>query len=278
MKVNKIDIKCKELKSNSWFYVIPIGDIHIGNIGFDEQKLRRLVKWISEKENVFWIGMGDYCECITLSDKRFDIKSIDPQFRDKLDNLVPSQVALLAEILAPIKDKCIGLHEGNHDRKVRLKWQYDVVYELWRALGCKESIKILQDSAITRLRFIRLVNTNSKTPSYTFDIFSTHGNVGGRKGGAKINRLEDCIGFFDADIYLIAHSHIKATESKCVVYADQNMNLQHKKKVLAVTGCFLNGYVQDGSSYVEQMMLPPTATGVVKIMLNPRKHDIHISE
>lgn len=274
MQVNRVEIKCKNTSRNNWYYVVPIGDTHVGNVGFDEQKLRALVQWIKEKENVLWLGMGDYCECIMMGDKRFDIKSIAPEFRTKLDNLVVSQINKLVEILDPIKDKCIGLHEGNHDRKIRLQHSYNVVYEIWRGFGNK-NIKLLQDAAITRLCY------KMPTPlggGYTFDIFSTHGNVGGRKGGGKINRLEDCIGFFDADIYLIAHSHIKATESKCVLKVDKNMNLQHKKKVLAVTGCFLNGYVQGGSSYVEQFMLPPTQTGVVKIMLNPRRHDIHISE
>ena len=56
------------------------------------------------------------------------------------------------------------------------------------------------------------------------------------------------------------------------------MNLKHKKRVMAVTGCFLNGYQQGVTSYVEKYGFPPTSTGCVKVMINPRRHDIHISE
>lgn len=275
MQLNVKKIKCSGSRKE-WFYLIPIGDTHIGNMGFDEEKLRKLVKWISEKKNVYWMGMGDYCECINYTDKRFDPQQVPPWLRDKMDNMISSQVAKFVEILKPIKDKCLGLHEGNHDKKIRIKNQYDVVYEIWRAFGIKD-LPMLKDAAITRLQFLTHY-TSKKSPSYTFDIFSVHGNTGGRMGGAKVNRLEQLIGFFEADIYLMAHSHIKLTESKMLLYADSNMNLKYRKKILAVTGCFLNGYTQGSTSYVEKMMLPPTCTGVVKIMLNPRKKDIHISE
>lgn len=275
MQVNVKKIRCKG-SYKEWFYLIPIGDTHIGNIGFDEQKLRKLVKWIAEKKNVFWIGMGDYCECINISDKRFDPQQVPKEFRDKLDNMIPSQIAKFVEMLSPIKDKCLGLHEGNHDRKIRINYHFDPVYEIWRAFNIKD-LPMLKDAAITRLQFSTKF-CSEKSPSYAFDIFSVHGNTGGRMGGAKLNRLEQLIGFFDADIYLMAHSHIKLTESKMLLYVDRQMNLKYKKKILAVTGCFLNGYTQGSTSYVEKMMLPPTCTGVVKIMINPRKGDIHISE
>ena len=274
MQLNIKRIKCSGSR-NEWFYLIPIGDTHVGNIGFDEEKLRKLVQWIKEKKNVFWMGMGDYCECINYTDKRFDPQQVPLWLRDKMDNMIASQVAKFVEILEPIKDKCIGLHEGNHDRKIRITNQFDVVYEIWRAFGIKE-IPMLKDAAITRLRFESPYKDGAG--SYSFDIFSVHGNTGGRLGGAKVNRLEQLIGFFEADIYLMAHSHIKLTESKMLLYADSRMNLKYRKKILAVTGCFLNGYTQDTTSYVEKMMLPPTCTGVVKIMLNPRKKDMHISE
>jgi len=130
----------------------------------------------------------------------------------------------------------------------------------------------LGDAAITRLSFY------NDTRSNAFDIFSTHGNVGGRRGGAKINRLEDMISFIDADIYLMGHSHIKATETKSTLYVDKSGKLKCRKRILGVTGCFLHGYQTGATSYLEKWNYPPTDIGVLKIMINPRKQDIHISE
>ena len=262
--------------STTWFHVIPIGDIHLGNAGCDVEKLKKLVKWINEKDNVYWIGMGDFLDCINLTDKRFDPQTLAKEFRNSLDNLIPMQVHRLVEILKPIKEKCLGLHEGNHERKIRLVNQYDPIYEIWKEFNIP-SLPMLKDAAITRLKFVQDCK-GKRQPSYVYDIFSVHGNVGGRKGGAKINRLEDMCASFNADIYLMAHSHVKMTESKSVLYVDNHLHLKRAKKVLAVTGCFLNGYIQGSGGYCEQWMLSPTMTGVVKISLRPKQRDLHISE
>ena len=274
MEINIREIKFKD--SKRWYHIIPIGDIHMGNTGCDVGKLKELVAWIKSKDNVYWIGMGDFLDSINYTDKRFDPHTIAPEFRESLDNLIPEQMHAVANILAPIKDKCLGLHEGNHERKIRLKYHYNPIYEMWKAFNIP-SIPMLKDAAITRLRFVNVCK-HSKLPSYSFDIFSVHGNVGGRKGGAKVNRLEDMCANFNADIYLMAHSHIKITESKSVLYVDKSLNLKRQKKVLAVTGCFLNGYVEGSGGYCEQWMLSPTMTGVVKISIRPRQRDLHISE
>ncbi len=274
MEINIREIKFKD--SKRWYHIIPIGDIHMGNIGCDTKKLKRLVAWIKSKDNVYWIGMGDFLDSINYTDKRFDPHTIAPEFRESLDNLIPEQMHAVVKILAPIKDKCLGLHEGNHERKIRLKYHYNPIYEMWKAFNIP-SIPMLKDAAITRIRFINTCKTG-RMPSYTFDIFSVHGNVGGRKGGAKLNRLEDMCANFNADIYLMAHSHIKVTESKSVLYVDNLLNLKRQKKVLAVTGCFLNGYVEGSGGYCEQWMLSPTMTGVIKVSIRPRQRDIHISE
>lgn len=274
MEINLKTIKFKSKKQ--WYHIIPIGDIHLGNIGSDVKKLKKLVEWIKEKDNVYWLGMGDFLDCINISDKRFDPQTVALEFRNALDNLIPMQMHAVIKILEPIKDKCLGLHEGNHERKIRLKYHYDVIYEMWKAFNVP-SIPMLKDAAITRLQFVYDCKAK-KRPSYKYDIFSVHGNVGGRKGGAKVNRLEDLCASFSADIYLIAHSHIKLTESKSMLYIDSKLNLKRAKRVLAVTGCFLNGYTEGAGGYCEQWMLPPTMTGVVKISLRPVQNDLHISE
>jgi hypothetical protein len=267
MEVNEVDIKFKS--RSDWFYVVPIGDIHLGNACCDIEKCKEMVNWIKEHDNVWWIGMGDYVDCVNYSDKRFDPSTVDKKYLDNLSNAVPRQIEDVIELLGPIADKCLGLHRGNHEETIRLRYHYDVMYEMWKAFN----VPMLKDSAITRLHF-----NDGKGHRAAFDIFSTHGSAGGRKGGGKINRLEDMIGFYDADVYLMGHSHIKETETKSTIYVDNQMNLKVRKRILAVTGCFLNGYQEGVSSYVEKWGFPPTDTGVVKLMFNPRKKDIHISE
>jgi hypothetical protein len=267
MEINKKMVKFKG--KTDWFYVVPLGDIHLGNKCCDINKCKEMVNWIKDQSNVFWLGMGDYVDCINYSDKRFDPGTVDDIYIKNLSNCVPMQIQDVIELLEPIADKCLGLHRGNHEETIRLRYHYDVMYELWKAFG----VPNLKDSAITRLSC-----SDGKGHRSAFEIFSTHGICGGRKGGAKINRLEDMIGFVDADVYLMGHSHVKETETKSTLYLDNQMNLKVKKRILAVTGCFLRGYQEGVSSYIEKWNYPPTDIGCVKLMFNPRKHDIHISE
>jgi len=54
--------------------VIPFGDIHIGAAGVNITYLKNTIEWIRKTPNCYAIGMGDYCDCIDVKDKRFDIK------------------------------------------------------------------------------------------------------------------------------------------------------------------------------------------------------------
>jgi hypothetical protein len=245
--------------------IIPIGDMHIGNAGFDRKRLKDLVAWIKDRPNIYWIGMGDYIDAINIDDKRFDVKSVDSLYLSKLDNIVIYQINEATAMLKPIAGKCMGLIEGNHEKAVKMKYHIDPV----AALAYNLNTKILGDCAAIRVRFA------GNNRSRIFTIFAVHGNTGGRHGGGKINRLEDMLGFFDADIYLMAHAHIKALESRSQMGLDRLGNLIKKKKILAVTGSFLKGYAEGSRSYVEANNLPPTDIGVVKIMIDPSNNNMH---
>ena len=249
MEINKHEIKYKS--KSALYYVVPLGDIHLGNACCDLDKCKEMVKWIRDNKNTYWIGMGDYIDCINYTDKRFDPDTVAEPYSHNLANAVPLQIEDMIKILSPIKDKCLGLHRGNHEELIRLKYHFDVLYEMWKAF----KVPMLNDSAITRLAFQK-VTPNSDSSRCAIDIFSMHGRVGGYKGGYKINRLEDYIGYVDADVYLMGHSHIKETETKSVLYVDNQLNLKNKKRILAVTGCFLRGYQHGISSYVEKGMYP----------------------
>ena len=274
MELNDVVIKYE--KRNEKFRLVPIGDIHLGNKGCDKRKLKDLVKWIENKENIFWIGMGDYADCINYTDKRFDPSVVESKFLENLDNAVYEQFEELNEILEPIKHKCIGLHTGNHEERIRLQYHFDIVKEF-----CKTwNVPYLGYSAFTRLKFIRKSKgTKGHGARNIITIYSTHGRVGGRKGGSKVNRLEDLMSWFDADIFLMAHSHKKIiTTLTQLAITGRKPKLIYKKKVGAVTGSFLQGYVEHGTiQYTERWNYPPTDLGVVKITIIPDKRDIHIS-
>lgn len=266
MERNKIMIPYKSQKDE--FHIIPLGDIHLGNKGCEINRLRELIQWIQKRKDCYWLGMGDYIDCINYTDARFDPKTIQQRYLDDLGNCVSLQTEDFIDLLNPIQDKCLGLHRGNHEETIRLKYHFDVMHELYKAWHKP----ILEDTAVTILHFVK-----NDRHCDDFRIYSLHGRVGGRKGGNKINWLEDFIAYFDADIYLMAHAHVKESEIKTQLYVDRNLNIRQKKKVLCVTGSFLRGYTGGCSSYVEKWMLPPTDLGVIKVSIKPFYGDVHVS-
>lgn len=145
--------------------------------------------------------MGDYAECINYTDKRFDPTTIDPYYLAELSNAVPRQIETIKELFDPIMDKCIGLLRGNHEETIRLRYHYDVMYEFWK----RWKVPILGDIAWVVLRFVHDCETKGKKPTSVFKMIATHGNVGGRTAGYKLNRMEHMTRYYDADIYLMGH-------------------------------------------------------------------------
>jgi len=265
-------------KSSEWIKLIPLGDIHLGNSSVDLVKLKAIVKYIQEKKNTYWIGMGDYVEAINYSDPRFDPSTVDIKglTLKNLDKLVQLQIKELVEVLEPIKEKCIGLLRGNHEEVIRKFNQYDVIYEIAKDLDLDRSL-LLYDTAIVRMLFERKAVLGKSCHSKQIDILVSHGNAGGRTYGYKSNRLSELAKWFIADVYLLAHSHTKQAQSSTQIYFDRSGNQQKKKTISAITGCFLKSYDVDKNSYAEKMCLPPTDIGVAKIMIQPETGDIHIS-
>ncbi len=52
------------------FRLIVLSDLHCGNIHSNDKAIRTLVREIADDPFCYWIGLGDYCECINIHDPR----------------------------------------------------------------------------------------------------------------------------------------------------------------------------------------------------------------
>jgi len=250
--------------------LIPMGDIHLGSVGCNKTYLKNTIEWIKNKPNCYVIGMGDFCDCITIKDDRFDIKSIDPEFIPQLDNLPFAQVEYLKDLLIPIKDKILCCIPGNHEDKFRVKNSVNVMNELFK-LG----IEIGDYMTFLRIKFDR--NQFHTTP-LTF--FLQHGWFSGRKVGGKINQLIDVSTTYDADVYIVGHSHYLGAELlEKVSIGATGKNIFKCKKVFINSGSFVETISLNGISYSEKKAYPNSKVGVARIDIYPKTHprpDIHI--
>lgn len=250
--------------------VVPIGDVHYGNVNVDLKKFKETIEYIKNKPNCYTILMGDMCEAIMMSDKRFDVECIAPELKNRLGDLAFAQYENMRDMLMPIKNKILLSIRGNHGDNLRTKFNTD--FDAWMA---KElNVPMAGYSAFLVIKFDR---EQFHTETLTF--FVHHGIMSSRKTGAKVNAIEGLAESFDADVYLNGHSHDLFVTSKVKLSVAGN-KVKESKRYFAHTGTFLKTYVQDTLCYGEKALYPPLKTGVLKFSIYPRAGniDIHVSE
>jgi predicted phosphodiesterase len=270
MQTLTYDIAVESRKTE--FVLYPIGDIHLGANDVAENKLRKLVNKIRANPNARWIGGGDYCECIKPSDtKRWDVESLpDWMFegdakavKDRLRDVVSQQKNRFYKIFKPIKDKCIGLIEGNHETNVRKYHDIDHHGFMCNEMGVPD----LQAEAFVTLRFIR-----QGSAVRIITIFVCHGAGGGRRLGAASNKLEDIAAFVRANIILMGHTHQFTITSPLVELgpaAKGDEECVQYLKYAANWGTWRLSYKAGSSTYTSRALYRPRPLSAVEIGIIP---------
>ena len=187
------------------YRIYALADMHLGNVHSNERALKTVVKEIEADDSALWIGLGDYCEFINMHDPRFDPRELPGWLMggDQLADIARTECNYAAMILAPIKDKCIGLCSGNHEDAILRHSECDVYARLIEALADGKHEHRLDHRGIVSLVFNRLGKS-----SMVLTIMATHGSAGGRTQGSVTNRLADLIGQVDGiDLVLQGHAH-----------------------------------------------------------------------
>lgn len=211
--------------------------------------------------------MGDYIDVASPSN-RSNIKSIT--LYDSIEDLLEQGTNRLVEefldIVKGTEGRWLGLLEGHHFFEFRDGTTSDTkIASILKA-------PFLGTSCFLRLRF------NRGGSRHSLVIWAHHGAGGGMKQSAPLNRLENIVTGFDADIYLMGHQHKKVPALISQLYMTDNIphRLKERTKYIASTGGFFQGYKQGSKvgnkvrgSYVEKKMYPPTALGTIIIRVKP---------
>lgn len=103
-----------------------------------------------------------------------------------------------------------------------------------------------------------------------YAIYGKHGAGGGRRPGAKANRLEDMMMVVDADIYLHSHTHLPFIMKKAFYRCDyRNRKITKVEKLFVNTNAFL-----DFGGYGEEKGYSPLSTQYPKIILNGIEREV----
>lgn len=247
-------------------YLLPFGDIHEGNPNCHTELWGEWCDWAAKKKRSMFIGMGDYLEWFSDSE-RFGMRTVNLHQSSKktLDDFAKEMCDKFYQRIKFMKNKLIGLMEGNHHyifENGMTSTQY-----LCQKLGCK----YLGASAFTRITFCY-----SKSPNWTasVDVFSHHGKGASRLVGGSLNTVQQMAECAEANIYLMGHDHKKSIgmSSKLgLTSGSKGVRLREKKMLYGRTGSFLKGYEPETGSYVSKALLNPADLGSIKIELTPKQ-------
>jgi hypothetical protein len=257
------------------FDLYPIGDIHLGAAACDLGHFRRTVAQVAADPYARWIGMGDYGDFILPEDPRWKMSVLDwkrlgyRKGRPDLRNLAQEYRDMIRAELEPIKAKCIGLLDGNHDDYMKDKYHLDVVGELCDWTGAP----YLGYTALIRVEVL-VDGGGGKVRVWPFTIFAEHGSTGGGTDGNAVNSLQKRGAEFDADVYLKGHVHKRSTGPRKTVLAWGKKKIAVRDKVFVLTGTYLKGYSEYETTYGERKGYPPNEIGgtVVRVTVKPRSN------
>lgn len=245
-------------------YLLPLGDIHIGDKAFGKagrKKLKGYIEWALEHPNSRVFLMGDIYNVASRTSKTSPFESSASEYQEAL------------EIFHPVRGQIIGVITGNHENRMQDAFGFNPLVPFCAELG----VPYLGYSAIIRFKVGLRTDTGAGKGAYrqVYHLYAHHTTGGGGGLGASINRkvkLQELVQGVDA--YLGGHSHQMVTGFRTVFEPGQR-DVVERKVAYIDTGSFLDWK----DSYAEAGQLSPGKLGAPRIRLDGRKdkHDLHVS-
>lgn len=258
MEIIKRKIEGSEVK------LAPVGDIQFGAKTVDTGKLERHITYGVEHGWKF-LGMGDYLDHFSPSNRKALMSArvgLYDSARELLDDAVHERLNKLGMILEPSRGQWINMIGGDHS------WDFEDGQNADAVLAGALGSPFAPGAAMVHL-------TVGDCP-LPLKIFHTHGAGSSINATGKTLHLERMVRSFEADIYLMGHSHLKygvPLDRAETVFHKNKPYLVRRTKILGITGSFMDGYALGTTSYVEEKALAPVPTGGLLITATPVKEE-----
>ena len=178
--------------------ILPLADLHIGDIHSDGQKIQEWIQMVRDEENCYCILNGDLMDA-AIKSSIGDIYGASLQPKRQREQAV--------KLYGDVKDKILAVLPGNHEARIYRSDGLDLTQIMCTQLGIGERY-----SNTSAYLFVRFGKSNGKTHylPICYTIYAVHGAGGGRMEGGKVNRLMQLASICDADIYIHSHTHLPA--------------------------------------------------------------------
>lgn len=265
--MNDFDMIVRQFYGGHDVTIIPIADVHLGAEECEKEKFERFIQLVKDTPNTYLLLGGDLCNNSTRS-------SIGSPFTEVLRPF--EQKRMMANILAPVRDRILCAVQGNHERRSNKDADDDPMYDIMAKLDLedvyRENIAILKIQMGVPTTSGGARNNGAYRPVY--HIVVTHGAGGGYLPGASINRGQRYGYIFDGmDVLVLGHTHQPnlAKYRKIQIDSFNNRVTMQDFKVVIATSWL------DYSGYPVQKMLYPAAFAEQTLQLSGKTKEITVT-
>jgi UDP-2,3-diacylglucosamine pyrophosphatase LpxH len=240
-------------------YLIPIGDLHIGDSAFQKgglEKLNGYLRWVKDHPSARIFLLGDIFNCASRISKTDPFSTDTGEYEKAID------------IFKPYASQIVGAIDGNHEARILDMFGMSPTQGFCRELN----IPYCKWSALVRFKVGKRANIVGGWRG-NYYVYFHHSTGGGGTIGGKINRavkLRDIVE--GVDVYCIGHNHQLACAPQDVYYPSQH---GAQKRRIWYVDC--GSYLAWEDSYAEKGMMMPTKLGSPKITFSGTVRDIHVS-
>lgn len=237
--------KTKEINSAVWCPMTDMGSI-----------VARQGNTITITGNCDFAAMGDM--------KKIKHSDLHETTEERIDHMVQSDNAKIADLCKQMKGRLIGMIGGNH--------QYTFTTG---KLSDEDLCERLQAKYLGWLSIIKLSLKIRNGFAVSCYIFACHGQGGGKLLGTSINKIDDMTRIINnADIYVQGHDHKRSATPKTVlsVYDNSgNFFLKQKRQYLVRSGSFQKSYEKDSSGFAQGRLMQPADLGAVRLNIGTHR-------
>lgn len=172
-------------------------DLHIGDVHTNLDDIKARIERVKNTPNAYALLNGDLMNNATKT-------SVSDSYAEVYSPM--EQVERLVTLFTPIKDRILGVTQGNHENRTYVKEGIDLTALLCRELGILD--RYSKTGLVIFLKVGQYRSHRTRWIPVNYCIYMLHGSGGGRKEGAKAIRLADMGTIIDADIYIHSHTHL----------------------------------------------------------------------
>ena len=241
--------------------IIPVSDVHLGAAEHMADEWREFVNTVKSDPNCYIILGGDLINNATKS-------SVSNVFAETMRPR--EQKRMMAEMLAPLKNRILCAVSGNHERRSGKDVDDDPTYDIM----CKLDIEHLyrENVAFIKMQFGDKNGNGNVNPTYVFVV--THGAGGGMLTGGTVNRNERFGYIIDGmDCLVVGHTHKPWVTQPAKIKIDPFNNKISVKpfKVVSATSWLNYG------GYAAQKMLNPTSHAPQVLTVCGKRKEIRVT-